>query len=146
MPGTLFKGIVHGKTIVLEQEPGLPDGQKVSVQVQAVEEPPQWLDRFTVDPSIAAGKLLVKGTRLLAEDLARLIDDSRTDEELRGLHPELTAEHVAALRQYVKVPAGLRRAFGAWAHEAQAVDQFLEEGRRSPNRTRMTRIKPITTD
>ena len=29
---TVLKGIVHGKTIELEQEPGLPEGQVVSVQ------------------------------------------------------------------------------------------------------------------
>lgn len=30
---TALKGIIHGKTIELEQEPGLPDGQEVSVTV-----------------------------------------------------------------------------------------------------------------
>jgi hypothetical protein len=34
---TVLKGIVHGKTIELEQEPGLPDGQEVSVVVQPLE-------------------------------------------------------------------------------------------------------------
>jgi hypothetical protein len=33
---TVLKGIVHGKTIELEQEPGLPEGQVVSVTVQPV--------------------------------------------------------------------------------------------------------------
>jgi hypothetical protein len=33
---TTMKGIVHGKTIELEDEPGLPDGQKVSVTVEPV--------------------------------------------------------------------------------------------------------------
>jgi hypothetical protein len=33
----VFKGIVHGKTIELEQEPGFPDGQGVSVIVQPLE-------------------------------------------------------------------------------------------------------------
>jgi hypothetical protein len=32
-----LKGIVHGKTIELEQEPGLPDGQEVSVVVHPLE-------------------------------------------------------------------------------------------------------------
>lgn len=32
--GTVFKGIIHGKTIELAQEPGIPDGQEVSVTVQ----------------------------------------------------------------------------------------------------------------
>jgi hypothetical protein len=32
-----LRGVVHGKTIELEQEPGFPDGQKVSVTVKPVE-------------------------------------------------------------------------------------------------------------
>jgi uncharacterized protein (DUF433 family) len=130
MVSTIFKGVIHGKTIELDEEPGLPDGLKVTVQVQ-MEEPPKWLERFTVDPSIALGKLLIKGTRLQAEDLARLVEKGRSDEELRQMHPELAAEDVAALRQYVKVPGSLRRAFGAWAEEAEEVDKFLEEIRRA---------------
>jgi uncharacterized protein (DUF433 family) len=129
MASTIFKGVVHGKTIELDQEPGLPDGQKVSVQVQAEEAPPRWLEHFTVDPSIALGKLLVKGTRLQAENLAQLIEQGKSDEELRRLHPELTAEQVAALRQYVQVPAVMRRLFGAWAEDAEELDKFLEERR-----------------
>jgi len=35
--GTVIgKGVVHGKTINLDQEPGLPDGQQVTVTVQPV--------------------------------------------------------------------------------------------------------------
>jgi hypothetical protein len=30
---TAFKGIIHGKTIELEREPGIPDGQEVTVTV-----------------------------------------------------------------------------------------------------------------
>jgi hypothetical protein len=33
---TVMKGVVHGKTIELAEEPGLPDGQAVSVTVEAV--------------------------------------------------------------------------------------------------------------
>jgi hypothetical protein len=33
---TSIKGIVHGKVIELEQEPGLPDGQEVSVTLQPI--------------------------------------------------------------------------------------------------------------
>jgi hypothetical protein len=30
----VLKGVIHGRTIELEQEPGLPDGQSVAVTVQ----------------------------------------------------------------------------------------------------------------
>ncbi|MSQ96013.1 MAG: hypothetical protein EXR98_15860 [Gemmataceae bacterium] len=33
---TTIKGVVHGRTIELETEPGLPDGQAVSVIVEPV--------------------------------------------------------------------------------------------------------------
>ena len=37
MPQTKMKGVVRGRTIELETEPGLPDGQPVSVIVEPVE-------------------------------------------------------------------------------------------------------------
>ena len=33
---TMMKGVVHGKVIELETEPGLPDGQRVTVMVEPV--------------------------------------------------------------------------------------------------------------
>lgn len=35
----MLKGVVHGKTIELEQEPGLPEGQVVTVLVTPVKTP-----------------------------------------------------------------------------------------------------------
>ncbi|MGO8746939.1 MAG: DUF433 domain-containing protein [Thermoguttaceae bacterium] len=136
MSGTVLNGVIHGRTIELEQEPELPDGQRVSVQIQPEEPLPKWLERFTVDPSIALGKLLIQGTRLLAEDVAQLVEEGRSDEELRGLHPELTAEDVDAVRHYAKVPAGLRSSFGGWAEDAEELDKFLEGVRNSRRQER----------
>jgi uncharacterized protein (DUF433 family) len=121
--------VIHGRTIELEREPELPDGQTVCVLVQPEDAVPRWLERFTIDPSVAVGELLVKGTCLLAEDLARLMEAGRSDEELRSLHPELTPEDVDAVRQYAKVPAGLRSAFGGWAEAAEELDEYLEWSR-----------------
>jgi len=36
MASTILKGVIHGKTIELEEEPGLPEGQSVEVTVQPV--------------------------------------------------------------------------------------------------------------
>ncbi len=121
----VLKGVIHGKTIELDQEPELPDGQRVSVQVEP-DEPPKWLQRFTVDPSIALGKLLVKGTRLRVEDLVELVVQGQSNEELRRLHPELTEDDVDAVRRYAKVPEGLRKSFGGWAEDADELDCYLE--------------------
>ena len=120
-------GVIHGKTIVLDQESGLPDGVKVSVQLRPEEPPPEWLERLTVDRSVAPGKLLIKGTRLLVEDLASLVEEGRSDEDLRQLYPELTAEDIHAVHQYIHVPAGLRQSFGGWSDDPEGVDRFVEE-------------------
>ena len=69
----VFKGVVHGKTIELDQEPGLPEGQEVQV---------------TVEP-VRAGA---------------------------GEGPLPRCE-------------GLRRAFGAWAEDAEELDKYLEWNR-----------------
>lgn len=126
MSATILKGVIHGRTIELDREPELPDGQAVSIQVQPEEAPPEWLERFTVNPSVALGKLLIKGTRLRVEDLVRLAEEGRSNEELVRMHPELTAEDADAVRQYAKVPAGLRSAFGGWAEDAEELDHYLD--------------------
>jgi hypothetical protein len=69
--GTVIaKGVVHGKTINLDQESGLPDGQQVTVAVTPV----------TGQEKLPAGE-------------------------------------------------GLRRAFGAWADDAEELDKYLEWNR-----------------
>ena len=123
---TTFLGIVRGKTIELEQEPGMPNGQRVAIQIEVLDEAPAWLERFTVDPAIAPGKLLIRGTRLLADDLTRLVEAGRSDDELRAAHPELAPEDLDAVRQYARVPADLRQAFGGWAEDADELDRYLQ--------------------
>jgi uncharacterized protein (DUF433 family) len=117
----------------------LPEGQRVQIAIRPFEEtpsetppldePPAWLERLDVDPALAPGKLVIKGTRLLAEDLARLIEEGRNDEELQHLHPDLTPDDWDAVRCYARLPLALRRSFGAWAEDAEELDQFLEQRR-----------------
>ena len=58
------------------------------------------------DPGVRPGKLVVKGTRLLVEDLVRLVEEGRSDEDLLRRHPELAPEDVGAIRQYaLRLPA-----------------------------------------
>lgn len=119
-------GVIHGKTIELEQEPGLAEGQRVAVDVRLVDEPPAWLERLVVDPAVKLGKFVIKGTRLLVDDLVQLVEEGRSDQELRQLHPELTSADVEAIRLYARVPEGLRRSFGGWAEDAEELDKYLE--------------------
>jgi uncharacterized protein (DUF433 family) len=136
-----FRGVVHGRTIELNQEPSLPEGQAVTVEIEPVAEtgagpsaaaagpPPGWLERLEAGPAVVPGRLVVKGTRLPAETLAALLEEGRTEEELLRAHPELTREDVAAVREYAKVPPGLRRSFGAWAEDGAELDEYLEWNR-----------------
>jgi uncharacterized protein (DUF433 family) len=135
-----IQGVIHGKRIDLEREPGLPDGAQVTVDIRPALKPrspdepeppyPTWMERFHIDPSVKVGKYVVKGTRLLVDNLVTLVEQGRSDEELRALHPELTAQDVDAVRRYAQLPLALRRSFGGGAEEAEEIDKFLEELRR----------------
>lgn len=137
----VLRGVIHGKTIELEQEPGLPDGQAVTLTIQGMERTPgapmpgdlprveSWVDRLVFDSSVLPGERIVKGTNLAAETLVTELEQGRTDEELMQAHPELTRCDVQALRHYAQAPAGLRRSFGAWAEDAEELDQCLERNR-----------------
>ena len=121
-----IQGVIHGKTIELERESGLPEGQRVAVEVCPLDERPAWLERFVVDPAVMPGKFVIKGTRLLVDDLVQSVANGRTDEELRQLHPELTSADLEAVRNYARVPEGLRRSFGGWVEDAEELDKYLD--------------------
>lgn len=127
---TVLKGVVRGKTIELEQEPGLPDGQAVQIEIRPLSSPAGWLDRIVVDPAVLPGQPIIKGTRIPAEEVVRLLDEGRSDAEVRGTFPDLTGEDIAAVRQYASVPHGLRHAFGGWAEDGDELDRYLEWNRK----------------
>jgi uncharacterized protein (DUF433 family) len=147
MTSTIFKGVVHGKTIELEQEPGLPDGEAVTVAIQRlpqtqpssqgpVPKVETWCERIGFDKTVSPTEKVVKGTRLLAEALVVELQQGNSDAEFLKAHPELTTEDVAALRNYARCPAGLRQSFGAWADEAEELDQYLAWTREQRRRDR----------
>jgi hypothetical protein len=91
---TPLRGVVRGRTIELESEPGLPDGQKVAVTVEAVAGP-------SVTPNAA----------------------TQTDAQRRWSTAQSQVENL--------VPGeGLRRSFGAWAEDAEELDDYLASNRR----------------
>ena len=98
-----IQGVIHGKTIELEREPGLPDGQRVTVELCPLDERPAWLERFVVDPIVMPGKFVIKGTRLLVDDLVQAAE-GRTDLEMRQLYPELAPPDLAAVRNSRECP------------------------------------------
>jgi uncharacterized protein (DUF433 family) len=150
---SVHKGVIHGKIIELEHEPGLPDGQSVTVTIERMEptsaapgldELPRvelWIDHLVFDSSVLPGERIVKGTHLAAEALVTEMEQGRTDEELIQAHPELTRDDVQALRHYARVPVGLRRSFGAWAEDAEELDQY-QEWTRQRRKLRRREIDP----
>jgi uncharacterized protein (DUF433 family) len=138
---SVFKGVIRGNVIELEQEPGLPNGQFVTVTVECVNPPKAasglddiprvetWIHRLVFDSTILPGERIVKGTHLKAESLVAELERGHTDEELLRAHPELTMGDVQALRHYARLPAGLRESFGAWGEDAEELDRFLERNR-----------------
>jgi len=97
-----MQGVIHGKTVKPERERGLPEGQRVADDVCPLDEPPAWLERFVVDPTELAEKFVIKGTRLLVDDLVQIVEEVRSDDELRQVHPELTPIDIEAVRHYAR--------------------------------------------
>ncbi len=131
-------GVVHGKTIELESDPGLPDGQAVAVTIERVATAPaaptpsdippveSWMDRLVFDRAVHPLGRVVKRTNLLAQALVAELEQGPSDDEMLKAHPELVKEDLLALRIYALAPAGLRQAFGGWAEDAEELDKYLE--------------------
>jgi hypothetical protein len=80
---TAMKGIVHGRTIELEDEPGLPDGQEVSVTVES-------LTPSTSPTSSAALESLRRAAGAWSDDiegLDRYLEWNR--QQRKGSRPEI---------------------------------------------------------
>jgi uncharacterized protein (DUF433 family) len=145
-------GDVDGKTIELEEEPDLPDGQQVIVTARQAESIPSakcagdvsrlelWIDRLVFDSAILPGERIVKGTNLAVEALVAELEGGRSDAEMVRAHPGLNREDVGALREYARAPVGLRRAFGAWAEDGKQLDRYIES---VYERRRATHRRPI---
>jgi uncharacterized protein (DUF433 family) len=136
--GAAVKGVVHGRVIELERDIGLPEGQAVTVTLEYAtivspepvpEDIPRaelWVDRLVFDSSVLPGERIVKGTRVAAESLVTEIEQGASDEALLQAHPELTMGDVEALRVYARTPAWIRQTAGAWAEDADELDEYLE--------------------
>jgi uncharacterized protein (DUF433 family) len=136
---TTLRGVIRGKLIELEKEPGFTDGQTVAVEIRPLEDKQgagapasqipgveTWMDRLVFEPSILPLERIVKGTDLAAEALVQELEAGQTEEGLLKAHPELTRDDVAALRNYARTPVGLRRSVGAWAEDVEELDKYLE--------------------
>jgi hypothetical protein len=134
---TMLFGVIHGKTIELEQQPDLPEGERVAVTIQhaptsntgSIPGVERWADRLVFDSTSSPTERIVKGTRLPAEMLVAELKKGCHDDQMLETHPELSREDLAALRAYAETPIGIRRSFGGWAEDAEELDEFLEWNR-----------------
>ncbi|HEY7310879.1 MAG TPA: DUF433 domain-containing protein [Gemmataceae bacterium] len=66
-----------------------------------------WQDRITANPSVLAGKPVIKGTRLAIEFLVELLAENRSHEQILSNYPQLAEEDIqAALRYAVEAAPG----------------------------------------
>ena len=105
---------------------GSGHAQRIAIDLRPLDEPRAWLERFVVDPDVKVGKFVIKVTQLLVDDLVTVVEQGRTDDELRLAHPALLPADVDAVRNYARVPEGMRGSFGGWAEDADELDQYLE--------------------
>jgi uncharacterized protein (DUF433 family) len=132
---TSFRTKLHGRSIELPWELGLPDGHVIEVTIKTCPEvesppeppPPDWLERFEVNPAVNLGKFVIKSTEVRVDALVSLVEAGKSDEDMLLAHPDLTPQDVSAVREYAKVPLGLRQSFGAWAEDAEELDRFIAE-------------------
>ncbi|MBL8793524.1 MAG: hypothetical protein JNM56_06450 [Planctomycetia bacterium] len=75
MSNSVFQGVVRGKTIELDQEPGLPEGQPVTVTVQAM----------PTRQKLPAGEGLRRSFGAWSEDAADLDEYLAWNRRQRGL-------------------------------------------------------------
>jgi uncharacterized protein (DUF433 family) len=148
---SMMLGVIHGKTIELEREPGWPDGQTVAVTIepaaasQPASQPAEipgvklWADRLVFDSTVLPGQRIVRGTRLGAEMLVAELQRGQSDEALLRAYPELAQEDLDALHHYARTPLGIRRSFGGWAEDADELDGFLAWNRQRRKLSRRER-------
>jgi uncharacterized protein (DUF433 family) len=148
---TTFRTVLRGRTIELPWDLGLPEGHIIGVTIMTYPDaeclpepkaahtiPPveTWMDRLVFDRAVHPTERIVKGTRLEVEALVAELDAGRSDEDLLKAHAELTADDLAAIKNYALAPVAMRRLFGAWADEAEELDKFLEWNRQQRKQDR----------
>ena len=62
--------------------------------------PDDWRDRITVDPTILAGKPIIKGTRIAVEFIMGLLANGWTNEKILKNYPQLKKEDITAALKY----------------------------------------------
>lgn len=103
-PSPVLKGVIHGKVIELDREPGLPDGQPVCVTVEPVAGLPRprtflseemrhrWEEAWSQVQDLPPGEGLVQSFGAWADDaeeVDRFLEWNRAQRRLERRSPEL---------------------------------------------------------
>lgn len=67
------------------------------------------IERITIDPEVAHGRSVVRGTRMRVADVLALIAGGADEAEILEDYPYLTAEDLKACLAYAAAPANLMR-------------------------------------
>lgn len=59
-----------------------------------------WRDHITLEPTILAGKPVIKGTRLAVDFILGLLGQGWTEPDILGNYPNVTHDDIAACFQY----------------------------------------------
>ena len=59
-----------------------------------------WKERIAIDPTLLAGKPVVRGTRLTVDFIVGLLGQGWSQRDILGNYPGLTRDDVAACLQY----------------------------------------------
>lgn len=59
-----------------------------------------WRSRIAIDPSILAGKLIIKGTRISVEHVLSLLANDWSLKTILENYPQLTKEDITAVLKY----------------------------------------------
>lgn len=70
-------------------------------------------DRITADPSVLAGKPIVRGTRISVEFVIGLLADGWSEADILANYPTLSREDIAACLAYARDAVAGERVFPA---------------------------------
>ena len=70
-----------------------------------------WEERITIDPSVLAGKPVIKGTRLAVELIVDLLAQGWTRDDVLQSYPGLTAEDITACLKYASTRLHAERVY-----------------------------------
>ncbi len=77
-----------------------------------------WEERIVIDPAVAAGKPVVRGTRMTVEFILGLMAEGWSQEEILENYPQLTRDDLLAALAYAQEAVSNERVYPLRARSA----------------------------